>query len=100
MYQGVNKLIGAMRRGKSYDFTLDNPEHEDTLLKSLRENYDILNGVSDRQILFLDCREMGDPGKDPTLRDHTGMNEANIKHMITAELWKVWMVEVVPHIHS
>ena len=100
VYQGINKLIGTMHKGKSYDFTLDNPEHEDTLLKSLRENYDILNGVTDRQILFLDCREMGDPGKDPSLRDHIGTNEANIEHMIGAQPWKDWMAEVVPHIHN
>ena len=81
MYHGVGKLIGTLHKGKSYGFTLDNPEHQDTLLKSIRENYDILDGVGDSQILFLDCRPIDDPCKDITLRDRVGTNEGNVKHM-------------------
>ena len=80
MYHGVGKLIGTLRKGKSYGFTLHNPEHQDTLLKSIRENYDILDGVDDSQILFLDCTPIDDPCKDITLRDRVGTNE-DVEHM-------------------
>ena len=42
----------------------------------------------------------GDPAKDATLRDHTGMHEANVRHMVASDPWKAWMAEVVPAIHN
>ncbi|CAE7832525.1 GIP [Symbiodinium sp. CCMP2592] len=60
-YCGLTELIRGMRKGQSHEFSLNNEAHEDTLLESLRQNFESFRDYATEQILFLDCRHMNDP---------------------------------------
>ncbi|CAE7397392.1 unnamed protein product, partial [Symbiodinium necroappetens] len=55
---------------------------QDILLESLRTNFNQLKDYTDDQVAFLDCRDMHDPGKDKSTRDHLGTYPPNIHDMI------------------
>ena len=99
-YKGLTKLFKSMTNDQSYDFTLSNESHEDTLLESLRQNFESLREYKVQQILFLDCREMHDPGKDRSTRDHLGTYPRNLHSMILDpnknHKWMAFAKEVAP----
>ncbi|CAE7728714.1 RE1 [Symbiodinium sp. CCMP2592] len=103
-YRGLTELIRGMRKGQSHEFSLNNEAHEDTLLESLRQNFESFRDYATEQILFLDCRHMNDPGKDKSLRDHLGTYPKNVQAMVldpkTNGKWVAFMKEVVPAVHK
>ncbi|CAE7200469.1 GIP [Symbiodinium sp. CCMP2592] len=103
-YRGLTELIRGMRKGQSHEFSLNNEAHEDTLLESLRQNFESFRDYATEQILFLDCRHMNDPGKDKSLRDHLGTYPRNVQAMVldpkTNGKWVAFMKEVVPAVHK
>ena len=46
-----------------------------------------------------DCREMGDPAKDKSLRDHLGCNYMNLENMVRALQWKILFKDKHQAIH-
>ena len=92
--RGTYKGLTNMTNGQSYDFTLSNESHEDTLLESLRRNFESLREYKVQQILFLDCREMHDPGKDRS-NLHSMILDSNKNHK-----WMGFAKEVVPPVHK
>ncbi|CAE7834664.1 unnamed protein product [Symbiodinium sp. CCMP2592] len=103
-YRGLTELFRGMRKGQSHEFSLNNEAHEDTLLESLRQNFELFRDYATEQILFLDCRHMNDPGKDKFLRDHLGTYPKNVQAMVldpkTNGKWVAFMKEVVPAVHK
>ncbi|CAE7692632.1 RE1 [Symbiodinium sp. CCMP2592] len=103
-YRGLTELFRSMRKGQSHEFSLNNETHEDTLLESLRQNFESFRDYATEQILFLDCRHMNDPGKDKSLRDHLGTYPKNVQAMVldpkTNGKWVAFMKEVVPAVHK
>ena len=82
VYRGLTWMIDSFPKKKSYEFTLNEKRHEDILLESLRTNFNQLKDYTDDQVAFLDCRDMHDPGKDKSTRDHLGTYPPNIHDMI------------------
>ncbi|CAE7211787.1 RE1 [Symbiodinium sp. CCMP2592] len=103
-YCGLTELFRSMRKGQSHEFSLNNEAHEDTLLESLRQNFESFRDYATEQILFLDCRHMNDPGKDKSLRDHLGTYPKNVQAMVLDQKrngkWVAFMKEVVPAVHK
>ena len=77
----------------------DEKHDEDVLLESLRQNFPQLRSF-DSQVLFLDCRDMHDPGKDKSIRDHLGTYPPNISDMVLnprkSQKWLAFAKEVLP----
>ena len=60
----------------------------------MRRNYpDIWGKYSYEEVLYLDCRGVGDPARDKTLRDHIGTNPLNLEHMAKSQEWKIMYEE-------
>ena len=74
---GLTNLFKTFRKkGKSFEFNLADPKHEDILLDCLRANFpQVLENIPDKRIIFLDCRATGDPAIDKSTRDHVGPGE-------------------------
>ena len=104
VYNGLTKLIEGSPKQKSYTFSLNEKRHEDILLESLRTNFSRFQDFTDNQIVFLDCRDMHDPDKDKSTRDHLGTHPKNLHDMILNprknHKWMAFAEEVIPAVHK
>ena len=105
VYSGLTKLINSFPQQKSYSFSLTEKKHEDVLLESLRTNFDDrFRDFTDHQIVFLDCRDMHNPDKDMSTRNHLGTFPKNLYDMIQnvhkKHKWEAFAQEVIPAVHK
>ena len=88
------------QKGKSFEFNLADPKHEDILLDCLRANFpQLLKNIPDKRIIFLDCRATGDPAIDKSTRDHVGWFPFNLENMVRQEQWTKWWKEIHETFH-
>ena len=98
---GLTNLFKTFRqKGKSFEFNLADPKHEDILLDCLRANFpQLLENIPDKRIIFLDCRATGDPAIDKSTRDHVGWFPFNLENMVRQEQWTKWWKEIHETFH-
>ena len=85
----LHSLIRSLDQG-SYSFSLSDDTHLRTLLDDFKMNHPgLVADYSNDEILFLDCRGVGDPSRDRNLRDHIGTHPQNLEHMSKAREWEV-----------
>ena len=98
---GLTNLFKTFRqKGKSFEFNLADPKHEDILLDCLRANFpQLLENIPDKRIIFLDCRATGDPAIDKSTRDHVGWFPFNLENMVKQEQWTKWWMEIHETFH-
>ena len=93
---GLTNLFKTFRqKGKSFEFNLADPKHEDILLDCLRANFpQLFENIPDKRIIFLDCRATGDPAIDKSTHDHVGWFPFNLENMVRQEQWTKWWKEI------
>ena len=98
---GLTNLFKTFRqKGKSFEFNLADPKHEDILLDCLRANFpQLLENIPDKRIIFLDCRATGGPAIDKSTRDHVGWYPFNLENMVKQEQWTKWWMEIHETFH-
>ena len=98
---GLTNLFKTFRqKGKSFEFNLADPKHEDILLDCLRANFpQLLENIPDKRIIFLDCRATRDPAIDKSTRDHVGWFPFNLENMVRQEQWTKWWKEIHETFH-
>ena len=98
---GLTNLFKTFRqKGKSFEFNLADPKHEDILLDCLRANFpQLLENIPDKRIIFLDCRATADPAIDKSTRDHVGWFPFNLENMVRQEQWTKWWKEIHETFH-
>ena len=84
----LHALIRSLDQG-SYSFTLSDDTHVRVLLDDFKQNHPgLVADYSSYEILFLDCRGVGDPSRDRHLRDYLGIHSQNLDHMSKAREWE------------
>ena len=81
-------MIRSLDQGP-YSFSLSDDEHLRILLDDFKLNHPgLVADYSNNEILFLDCRGVGDPSRDRNLRDHIVIHPQNLDHMSKAREWE------------
>ena len=67
----TNSIHKLLKTIGSYEFTLEDPNHFNALVSEMRLNYpQYMDWYERAEIVCLDCRGVGDPARDKSLRDH------------------------------